>query len=136
MARNKPELWHSLTSPQVSGPVFPVATELSPGTTNAEYVVFTATRNIAIRRASVAARADLSTATATATLENTTDSEDLTSELDLSSNLDGDASDDFDMNDNADLIEEGDVIVLDYDSDTDPNELVLVLEVELREIKY
>lgn len=138
MARNKPELWRGLVSPGIAGPVFPVASVLAPGVTNAEYVVFVATRNIAIRRARVAARNDLGAATATVNLENTTDSEDLATALDLSSSgvdLSGNDSAEFALNDNADLIEEGDVLVLDYDSDTDPGELVLVLEVELLELK-
>lgn len=134
--RTPQELWANLQHfRSYGGAVIPVSTELAPGTTNAEYVIFTATRDVAIRRASVAARADMGTATATATLQNATDSEDISSSLDLSSNLDGDASDDFSMNGNADLIEEGDVIIVDYDSDTDPNELVIVLEVELLEHK-
>lgn len=136
MTRSKRELWTGLVHPEFGGPVFPVVASLTPGVTNAEYVIFTAPRNVAIRRASVAARADLSAATATATIENTTDSEDLTSELDLSTNLSGDASDDFVMADPADFIDEGDVVVLDYDSDTDPNELVVVMEIELLELKH
>lgn len=137
MARTPREAWDSLLGSMRSwgGPVFPQTISLTPGVTNAEYVIWTATRDVAIRRASVAARADLSAATATATLENVTDSEDISDTLDLSSNLDGNASDDFTMNSNADVIEEGDVLIVDYDSDTDPNELVLVLEVELLESK-
>lgn len=137
MARSQRELWANLQHPAFGGPVVPVVVELEPGTTNAEYVVFTPTRDMALRRAYVAARADLSAATATATIEDTTAGEDLTSELDLSTNLGGDASDKFTLNrDNAEKVPEGNVVVLDYDSDTDPNELVLVMEWELLELKH
>lgn len=138
MARNKRELWPNLVSPQFGGPVFPVVATFQPGTTNAELVVFVAPRNVAIRKALVAARNDMGAATATVNLENTTDSEDLASALDVSSggvDLDGNDYAEWTLNSNADMIEEGDILVVDYDSNTDPGELVVVLEVEFLETK-
>jgi hypothetical protein len=138
MARRFRELWANLQHPQWGGPVMPLSIVLTPGTTNAEYVIWTAPRNVAIRRARVAARADLGAGAVTVTLENATDSEDLTAELvldDAGVDLDGNASAPFVMAAAADFIDEGDVIVVDYDSDTDPNELVIVLEVEFLELK-
>lgn len=138
MARRQRELWANLQSPQFGGPVFPVTAVLEPGTTNAEKVIFVAPRDVAIRRAFVAARADMGAATATVTLENVTDSEDLSGELDLSSggvDLDGNDYEPFVLNSNADKIDEGDIVVVDYDSNTDPGELVIVMEIELLELK-
>lgn len=132
------ELWAGLVHPTFGGPVMPVSVVLTPGTTGAEYVIFVATRDCAVRRARVAARADLGAATATLTLENVTDSEDISSEMDVSSSgvdLSGNDSAEFVLNDNAEKIEEGDILVVDYDSDTDPSELVIVLEIEFLEIK-
>lgn len=138
MARTQRELWANLQSPQFGGPVVPVSAYLAPGTTNAEYIVFVAPRNLAVRRAYLAARNDLGTATATANLENVTDSEDLATALDLSSSgvdLSGNDYAEWVLNANADFIDEGDIIVVDYDSDADPGDLVVVLEVEYLEIK-
>lgn len=138
MARTKRELWPNLVDPGFGGPVFPQTVVLTPGTTNAEYVIFVAPRNIAVRRAFIAARADMGAATATANLENVTDSEDLATALDLSSggvDLDGNDYAQWVLNSNADLIEEGDILVVDYDSNTDPLELVVVLEIEYLETK-
>lgn len=138
MARTQRELWANLVAPQFGGPVVPVTAVYQPGTTNAELLVFVAPRDVAVRRAFVAARNDLGAATATLTLENATDSEDLAATLDASSSgvdLDGNDYAQWVLNDNADLIQEGDIIVVDYDSDTDPGDLVVVLEIEYLEIK-
>lgn len=138
MARKTRELWANLQSPEFGGPVFPVAVYLDPGSTNGEYPVFVATRRCAIRRARVAGTADMGSATATLTLENVTDSEDLSATLDLSSggvDLSGNDSAEFVLNSNADLLEAGDIVTVDYDSDTDIGDMVVVLEVELLELK-
>lgn len=138
MARTQRELWANLVSPQFGGPVMPVTSVLSPGTTNAEYLVFVAPRDVAVRRAFIAGRNDMGAATATVNLENVTDSQDLASALDLSSggvDLSGNDYAEFVLNSNADKIEEGDILVIDYDSNTDPGELVVVLEVEYLETK-
>ncbi len=134
MARRQRELWANLQHPQWGGPVMPVQVVLTPGTTSAESVIWVAPRNVAIRRARVAARADLGAATATAVLENVTDTEDLSSSFDLST-LGGNATGEFTLNSNADFIEEGDVLTVDYESTVDPGELVIVLEVEYLELK-
>lgn len=138
MARTKRELWPNLVNPGFGGPVFPVQVYLDPADTNGEYPVFVATRNVAIRRAFVMGTADMGAATATLTLENVTDSEDLSATLDLSSggvDLDGNDYAEFVLNANADLIEEGDILIVDYDSDTDIGDMVIGLEVEFLETK-
>lgn len=134
MSRTQRELWANLVAPQFGGPVFPVTVVLTPGTTNNEAVVFVAPRDVAIRRGYVASAADLSGAVATLTVENLTDTEDLSSEFDLSALEAGDSAA-LTFVAAADKIDEGDVVILDYDSDTDPGELVVVLEVEFLELK-
>ena len=137
MARQQPELWRGLVNPILAGPVFPITVALEiPDNTNTDYPIFVATRNVAIRRASVAVETSPD-GTSIFALVNATDSEDLTS-----ADLDADAltastAGSFSMGDNADLIEEGDVVALEWESTgtTAPGTVVVCLEVEFLELK-
>ena len=137
MARRQRELWANLVSPQFGGPVVSVNVVLEiPDAVNTDYVIYQATRDVAIRRARVCHEVSPD-GTSIYALVNVTDSVDLSS-----ADIDADAlaanvSSAFSLGTNADKLEEGDVVALEWESTATvfPGTVVVSFEVEYLELK-
>ena len=136
--RKTRELWANMVNPQFGGPVFPVVVNVEvTGTATDTIPVFVATRDVALRRASIVQEVSPD-GQKTLNLRNLTDSEDLATAVD-SDALAANTGEAFVLASASDSVDEGDVIGLVYTvataGTTAPGVVTVVLELELLELK-
>jgi len=131
MARKR-ELWANLVAPQFGGPVFPMSIPQTMSGPDDLYL-FTATRDMKVRRASVA-HTVAPTGTGLYTLYNLTQTQDISSaDIDADA-LATDTASAFALNPATVDVSEGDIVVLQV-AGTGGGPLVVSLEVEFLELK-